>query len=369
MALPASLLLLHDSFNYFVCRSFDARIDFNPALTGLPKHANADGMYSARSLNPVQFMPVGVFAAAVILMTIIGVSIAPIATYVLMISAFGLPHVIYELRYCDERFSARTSRGLLLVLGALVGVIALLRVANGAHWLSSPVFVPIELGLGATLALVAAWWMKERRWLGALIGVAFAVGATYFPLETFLAWAWLHNLTPMGFIAEITDGDERRRWMMILFVPFILVPALVATGVFHQMVQGVLAMPGLQMLSVFGAGDLPLMSFLPPESYDLNLFSAAVVATSMHYVAVIVLLPQLLLAKRGEMSGPTLVQWPDWKTFAVIVAAVALVAFGVYAVSYKDAKASYAVAAAIHAWIELPVLLLALGQGFRPARR
>ena len=67
MALKPALLPVHDSFNHFVCRSFDARIDFNPALTGLPKHANADGMYSARSLNPVQFMPVGVLAAAVIL--------------------------------------------------------------------------------------------------------------------------------------------------------------------------------------------------------------------------------------------------------------------------------------------------------------
>jgi hypothetical protein len=55
--------------------------------------------------------------------------------------------------------------------------------------------------------------------------------------------------------------------------------------------------------------------------------------------------------------------------FAAVVTAVALVAFGIYAVSYSDARAAYAVAAAIHAWIELPVLLLALGQGFRSARR
>ena len=55
--------------------------------------------------------------------------------------------------------------------------------------------------------------------------------------------------------------------------------------------------------------------------------------------------------------------------FSAGVTAVALVAFGIYAVSYTDARAAYAVAAAIHAWIELPVLLLALGQGFRSARR
>ena len=325
-------------------------------------------MQIAHPAHPSQFASVGAFAGLVIVLTIIGASIAPIATFVLMISAFGLPHVIYELRYCDTRFSSRTSPGLLMVLGGLVSAIAIGRIANGAHWLTSDYFVPLELGLGSVLALVAAWWMREHRWLGALIGLAFAAGATFRPLETFLIWAWLHNLTPIGFIAEITEGEERQRWMMILFIPFVLVPGLVATGVFQQLAVQIVGSADLQMFSIFGAGDIPLMSFLPPKSYDLNLFSAAVVATSMHYVAVIVLLPRMLAAK-GSSAMPTLVRWPDWRTFAVIVGAIALVAFGVYAVSYKDAKSAYAVAAAIHAWIELPVLLLALGQGFRPARR
>lgn len=324
-------------------------------------------MHAAPIAHPSQFSQVGLIAVAVICLTIIGAAVAPIATYVLMISAFGLPHVIYELRYCDTRFSSRTSPRLLTLLGGLVAAIAVGRIANGAHWLSADYFVPMELGLGAVLAAVAAYWMRERRWLGAGIGLAFAVGATFRPLETFLAWAWLHNLTPIGFVAEITEGEERRRWMMVLFVPFVLVPALVATGMFQQMAQVLLQSSDLQMASAFGAGDVPLMAFLPPESYDLNLFSAAVVATSMHYVAVIVLLPQILKAK-GSSEMQTLVRWPDWRSFGVIVGAIALVAFGVYAVSYKDAKASYAVAAAIHAWIELPVLLLAIGQGFRPAR-
>lgn len=302
---------------------------------------------------------------AVAVISVVGVAIAPIAFFVLMISVFGLPHVLYELRYCDERFSERAPPVLLGVLGALVGTIALGRIANGMHWLSSDILVPIELGLGATLALVAAYWMRERRWLGALIGIAFALGASFKPIETFVVWAWLHNLTPLGFVAEVTQGPERRRWLMMLSVPFFVLPALVATGIFHNIAAVVLAMPELQNMSMFGAGDRPLLSFLPPGSYDLNLFSAAVVAQSMHYVAVIVLLPRLLKDKTSR----TLVAWPGWGMFAAGVSAVALVAFGIYAVSYSDARAAYAVAAAIHAWIELPVLLLALGQGFRSARR
>jgi len=89
----------------------------------------------------------------------------------------------------------------------------------------------------------------------------------------------------------------------------------------------------------------------------------------MHYVAVIVLLPQLLKAKNGGHASRTLVPWPGWGMFAAGVGAIALVGFGLYAVSYNDARAAYGVAAAIHAWIELPVLLLALGQGFRSAHK
>ena len=319
----------------------------------------------ASPLHPARFTGVGLIAAAVAAVTIVGVSVAPIVTFVLMISAFGLPHVIYELRYCDERFSARTSRSLLSILGVLLGLIALGRVGNGMHWLPSSIFVPMELGLGAALALIAAYHMRAHRWLGALIGIAFTLGATYFPLETFLAWAWLHNLTPVGFVAEATRGEERLKWMALLFVPFVVLPGLVATGLFHQMIGYFIAAPELYASSVFGAGDVPLLSFLPPQSYDLNLFSAAVLAQAMHYVAVIILLPRLQQAQGQAQPRQTLVQWPDWRSFAFLVGAIAAVAFGIYSVSYTDAKAAYAVAAAIHAWIELPILLMALGQGFR----
>lgn len=326
-------------------------------------------MEHAGSLHPARFGLVWIVAAVAVAITLVGVSFAPLATFVLMISAFGLPHVIYELRYVDERFSARTPRRLVVVMGLLVGLIALGRIGNGMHWLPSSLLVPMELGLGMALALVAAWHMRAHRWLGAAAGAAFALGATFFPLETFLAWAWLHNLTPLGFVAEITDGEERRRWLALLAVPFIVLPGLVATGVLQEAVGLVLALPELKLQSAFGAGAIPLMSFLPPQSTDLNLFSAAVMAQAMHYVAVIVLLPRLLRAQGQRSASATLVAWPSWRDFALGVAAVAVLAFSLYSISYNDTKAAYAVAAAIHAWIELPVLLMALGQGFSPAHR
>jgi hypothetical protein len=317
-------------------------------------------------LSASRLAPVWVGAAAI---SVAGVVVAPLATFVLMISAFGLPHVLYELRYVDERFSARTSRAALGIIGVLIALIAAARIANGTHVLPASTFLPLELALGAALAFAGAWFMRANRALGLLIGIAFAAGATFVPIWTFLAWAWLHNLTPLGFVAEITQGEERRRWLVFLAVPFFLLPALVATGAFHEAAALAFAVGETQTLSVFGAGDKPLMSFLPPGSSDLHLFSAAVVAQSMHYVAVIVLLPRLLREKQGVRTTATVVPWPSWRVFALAVAAIAAIAFGIYAVSYSDARAAYGVAAAIHAWIELPILLLAVGQGFRAPQR
>ena len=161
--------------------------------------------------------PFGRLTAIWILATVVsiaGVVIAPIATFVLMISAFGLPHVLYELRYCDERFSARAPVRALAIIGVLLAVIAAARIGNGAHLIPAAVFVPVELSFGAALAFTAAYFMRENRVLGAAIGLIFALGATFAPIPTFLIWAWLHNLTPMGFVAEITHGAERRRWLM-----------------------------------------------------------------------------------------------------------------------------------------------------------
>jgi hypothetical protein len=308
---------------------------------------------------------IGIVFAVVAAISIAGVVVAPLAAFVLMISAFGLPHVLYELRYVDERFSSRAPMRALQAIGVLIALVAGARVANSMHWLGAAWFVPLELTLGAALALTAAYFMRENRLLGAAIGIVFALGATFAPIMTFVVWAWLHNLTPLGFVAEITEGEERRRWMIGLSVPFFLVPALVATGVFHDLAALLFPIAETQAFSVFGAGDRPLLSFLPPGSSDLNLFSAAVVAQSMHYVAVILLLPQLLKEKQGNAAPATVVPWPSWRVFAGLVAVVATIAFAIYAVSYSDARAGYAVAAAIHAWIELPVLLLAVGQGFR----
>ena len=316
-------------------------------------------------------LPLSVWTGVAAL-TIVAVCFAPLATYVLMVAAFGLPHVLSELRYCDERFSARSSLPPLLIVGALVGVIAALRIAGTAGALYSSTATLIELSLGAVLALVAALFMRRWKIAGLAVALAFAVGVTYAPIPTFLVWAWLHNLTPLGFIAEATRGEERRRLLLTLSIFFLVLPALVATGIFHQAAFALIGFDAANGPSAFGAGTRPLGSFLAPDATletAIPLFSAAVVAQSMHYVAVILFLPRLLVTRAGIAQPPPLAPWPRWSWFAWGVAGIAAAGFVVYAVDYTTARSAYSVAAAIHAWIELPVFLLALGGGFIAAHR
>ncbi|MBI1212939.1 MAG: hypothetical protein GC190_15865 [Alphaproteobacteria bacterium] len=290
-----------------------------------------------------------------------------------MVAAFGLPHVLSELRYVDERFSARSSILPIAIIGALVGTIAALRIATSVASLSSYTAMLIELALGGVLALAAAWFMRKWKLAGVAVALAFGVGVVYAPIPTFLVWAWLHNLTPLGFVTEATEGDERRRLLLTLSIFFLLIPALVATGVFHQLAFALTGISAANGPSAFGAETRPLGSFLWPGATvgsDVAIFSAAVVAQAMHYTAVILFLPRLITQRPSIAGSAHLLPWPRrWSMFAWGIAGLAAAAFVVYAVDYSSARSVYGVAAAIHAWLELPVFLLALGGGFTAARR
>lgn len=299
--------------------------------------------------------PLGYAAVAAAALAIMA---APLAAYVLLIALFGLPHVLCELRYCDERFSGRSGRGFLIALFGLIALLVLVRLAQGASLLPTMTTVHAELLLGAALAGVAVLVMRKRRLIGAGLGLAIAAGAALAPVPTFLATAWLHNLTPLAFAAEILPKDDRARTLLRLAVPFLLLPAVIATGWPQQLLAPA-------QLSIFGAGASPLSAFLPrtlPFAQSLPLFSAAVTAQAMHYFAVIVVLPRLLAAHGG---GAPLLDWPSWPRFYGLLALAALLVFAAYGADYAQARSAYGIAAALHSWIELPIFLIALGGGFR----
>jgi len=316
-----------------------------------------DGEASVNAPQTEQLLlwPHGYLAIAAAALAILA---APLAAYLLLIALFGLPHVLCELRYCDERFSARAGRPVLVLLGMLLGCLALIRIAQSLALLPNMPAVHAELLIGAALALGAAASMRKRRLFGAAIGLAIATGAALAPIPTFLATAWLHNLTPLAFAAEILPPKERVPVLARLAVPFLLLPALIASGLPHQFIA-----PARE--SLFAAGAAPLAAFLPrsvPFAEAMPLFAAAVTAQSMHYFAVIVVLPRLLSAYGG--SAP-LIAWPRWPRFYALIASAAVLTFAFYAASYPEARSAYGLLAALHSWIELPIFLIAFGGGFR----
>lgn len=304
--------------------------------------------------------------AAVSVVAVAAVLAAPLAAYVFLIALFGLPHVLCELRYCDERFSARAPRPALVAVGALLAVLAGLRIAQGFAALSPGIAVPAELTLGIALAAAGVWFMPRRRILGALAGGALAAGTVFAPIATFLVIAWLHNLTPLAFVSEILPRRERARAVALLLVPFILVPAFVASGLPQSAIAYWFGHEVRDAPSLFHAGRYPLVAFLPPSmrfESALPLFSAAVTAQAMHYLSVIAVMPRLLKRYQPERSAGV-VPWPSWRTFYIAVAVLALAVFAGHAIDYPNARALYSVAAAIHSWVELPIFLIALGFGF-----
>jgi len=167
----------------------------------------------------------------------------------------------------------------------------------------------------------------------------------------------LHNLTPVGFVADALAGGPRRRALVIAAIVFAVVPLVIASGLpFAALHRLGLAAPELTVLPV-GPLEPHMRAYLPDEllgaSWALHAFSACVFLQCAHYLAVIDVLPRML-------------QSPPTTRFAWIVGALALAALALFIVDFADARRSYGVIAAVHAWVEIPLLLLATALPRRP---
>ena len=118
----------------------------------------------------------------------------------------------------------------------------------------------------------------------------------------------------------------------------------------------------------FHGGELDLHVYVPKAWQDsrfaVPFFSAVVYAQCMHYAAVLHVMPQLEGQRRdGPLSGmrPAL--------FFGGLAVLAVLLFAGFTQDFSQARSVYGIAAALHAWVEVPLLLMALapGAGERPA--
>ena len=285
----------------------------------------------------------------------------PLATYTLTLATFGLAHVLVELRYVDARFNSRIGGYLRQgVIPLLIGIVSL-RILQVTGLISSKVGIPLELSCVVALVALVVPVLARRSWGLAIAGVTacatVTAGVLIAPVETLLVFAVLHNLTPVGFIAEHLRGQKRRHALIACALVFTILPLIIVSGLPEAALAAVgLVAPEASLLSV-GSLSSHLGAFVPTrlqgEAIALHVFSAAVFLQCMHYAVVI------LVLSKWEHSD-TFLPWPRPQLFHCCVMALGALLFVGFTLSFRDTRAVYGIAAAIHAWVELPILLLAL---------
>jgi len=295
----------------------------------------------------------------------------PLFVYTVSLATLGLAHVLTELRYVDARFGRRLPDRFWLAVGALLVVLVGLRGITLGGWLPAGALAPTELLLLSVVLVTAAGPLaaaarQSTRQPGAVAALVATValvsvvvyGAMRGPLELLVLFAVLHNATPLLFLVERAPPGRRRLAAVATTALFVGVPALVAAGATTTLLSEAIDLHARPWRT--GSLVEHYVAYLPPalrgDPRAAQLFSAAVTAQLLHYGAVIVWLPRTL----GADERPRL-PWPRSPVFAVVVVALSAGLLAHFVVDFVGARALYGLAAAVHAWLEWPVLLAALG--------
>ncbi len=313
-------------------------------------------------------------AGVAVVATAIAACVVPLWTYALSLALFGLPHVATELRYVDERFGARLRPSTFHGLALLLAAIAVLRALGLAGAGDSLQRAMVELGLGAALVAVTLPMLAARGPVfagagGALVAAA-VLAAWRAPLDAIVVLALLHNLTPVGFLGERLRGAHRRKALFACAAVFAVIPLLIASGIAPAWCERL----GFALLESgpprVGELELHLGAFVPPawrsDEVGLDVFRAAAFLQCMHYAVVLHVLPRL---GGGEETRGARLRWPKPRRFRIASLWTGALFSVAFAATFTDTRAFYGVFAAVHAWIEIPILLLACAVrpiAFRP---
>ena len=301
-------------------------------------------------------------AIALVVAAMLWATLTPLLAYTASLACCGLAHVVVELRYVDARFGRRLPRSLWTSSALLIGgvvVVRALRLGGVVVDRDVALAVSLELALVAILLGIGATLALRHRVVGAVgftAAVVVGTGVVIAPLETLLTLAVLHNLTPLGFVVERAAPGQRWRTFGVGAAVFIGVPCLVASGLPATLFDELIDV-NVRFFSARPIGDhlgVYLWPSLVRDPRASSWFSAAVCAQLLHYSAVLWWLPGAL----NDTDRPAL-RWPSWP---VLIGGLVVVGGGLgvhFAVDFVGARAAYSLPAAVHAWIELPLLLVA----------
>ena len=272
----------------------------------------------------------------------------PVPLYLLALGGFGLAHVLSEIAWIRHTYGRALPRAFWITVGGVLGLQALSRLWSWASGLAPEVLVAVDLVTLSAAILAALWAVRAvRRPLAAAIAsVGFALLVlcavrTDNAVYVMAALAVAHNLTPVALT------PPHLRWK---------------GAPLRRLLLGLFAVPCVWLLWRPAPGAAPQVSSALPPEVDLLagspevatwLVGPVVLAQCLHYYAVIRLLPA---------AGPATVFPVSLRVVLPGVAAcVALCLYFLH--DHPGARSLYAVAAGAHAWLEWPIIVLALGGG------
>jgi hypothetical protein len=274
----------------------------------------------------------------------------PLPLYLVSLALFGLPHIIWELGFLRSRYAARWPTQWWIALWV---VLLLQALARGAVWLgtypaeSSRIVDILALFL---LGLIVLFAPMRVGWLVRIAGMALA-GAIMWLLEqgdlagALLVLAISHNFTPLAMAWDMARDHRPARRLAWTITGLLMLPLLVAASGWE----------GGMLPAAFASHAWTLDGQIPTSvggSHRQAVMSAVVLAQCIHYYCVIILLPRAE-ARRIDAAVIPVRIYPVF-----FLAALLLLAYFLH--DYASARQFYSVAAGVHAWLEWPVLLMAL---------
>jgi hypothetical protein len=279
--------------------------------------------------------------------------------------AFGVPHVVADLRFLVLRPMAGLSGRAWLWVGIALGAMT---VGRGAALAGMGHSARLELALGFGVLLGVALASPGPRWRRgiALVGMALlAAVALASPRHAALALGHGHNLVALAFLVLVTRGKPGGLGVLVVVALALVGGAAILGGLLDAE-----AAPGLAGEAA-GYGLAHATAALAPGApgpWGTRLVLAFAFLQALHYSVWVHLLPSALADGRslraeleaacGEAGLPLLAM--------AVAAGLVLPTLGF--VDPVAARAGYLSLVAFHGWLELAVLarLFVVGQGGQP---
>lgn len=260
----------------------------------------------------------------------------PLTCYVLSLSLFGLPHIYCELSYIYDRLYPRVPRQF---MGSVLLILVVLCACN-----LMAIFIPVNHYLEIALSLAFLLFVVAYIFAPSLLALAclllFGIAIILNPVMVFFLMAFLHNLTPWGFLKE--RGASQNAILVFIVLPIaVFFLAMVCAQDHFYYAQA--------------TASVYLTHYIPRQYQALpwtqSLFAAAVYLQLIHYDSTIRLLP-------GFMTQRIKLPWVLMAVFAFTACA--------FMYDFQMSRSLYSVFATFHAWLEVPVLLAMFAMSTTP---